>query len=737
MKSWLKNQNYLLLVTKFKRGDINMEREELERELKEELQKELDLGIEKEKLKETINIINQEINNYIQKRHEISEYILGYRKEVLEEYKDDEDKIIEYFDHERFVAEEQFKVIDRRLKELVILKTSPYFGKVNFIEEGIGLEESMYIGRFGVIPKDEFEPIVVDWRAPISALFYAGKIGEVYYTSPDGEVKTEVLSKRQFIIKRAQLLGMFDSEIDVKDDILQMVLSKNAESKLKDIVMTIQAEQDNLIRQPKDKTIVVDGVAGSGKTTIALHRVAYLLYNYRKTLQDKVLILGPNKVFMEYISTVLPSLGEVGVRQTTFRDLAMELSEIDSIMSFKDYMENVLSGNKEFINEMIYKNSDEYIGKLNLLIDDLENNYFQLRDISIYNKIIMTKEELKDLFQNHFKAMPMFKRSKRTKRIIYTRINELRNDTVKAIEKKYKEKMDSLSEESLNLEASELEFKKRLEIREAVEESIKAKQDLRWINGEEVISIYMRFNEEKTLTYDDLAAVLYLKIKLEGFTAPEEIKHVVIDEAQDYSKLQFMVINELTKCQSLTIVGDSNQRLLPIKGEVPMCSIEKYLLNKNVEHFKLDKSYRSTKEIMEFANKYIHNDKIVPLVRSGEKVEVTQFKEYEELKEKLLVNISKLKEKGYESIAIICRDLEETNKIGDLLKDKIYIKVIDNEEIVYTSGEVIIPSYFAKGLEFDSVIVIDTNKGMESKDKMLYVMSTRALHELCIYEKSC
>lgn len=714
-----------------------MEREELERELKEELQKELDLGMEKERLKETINIINQEINNYIEKRHEISEYILGYRKEVLEEYKDDEDKIIEYFDHERFVAEEQFKVIDRRLKELVILKPSPYFGKVNFIEEEIGLEESMYIGRFGVIPKDEFEPIVVDWRAPISSLFYAGKTGEVYYTSPNGEIRTEVLNKRQFVIKKAQLLGMFDSAIDIKDDILQMVLSKNATSKLKDIVMTIQAEQDNLIRQPKDKTIVVDGVAGSGKTTIALHRVAYLLYNNRKTLQDKVLILGPNKVFMEYISTVLPSLGEVGVRQTTFRDLAMELSEIDSIMSFKEYMENVLSQNKEFINEMLYKNSDEYIEKLDLLISDLEDNYFELRDITIYNKMIISKQELRDLFQNHFKAMPLFKRNKRTKRIIYTRINELRNDAVKAIEKKYKEKMNALSEESLNLEGSELEFKKRLEIREAIEESIKAKQGLRWINSEEIINIYMRFNEEKTLTYDDLAAVLYLKIKLEGFTAPEEVKHVVIDEAQDYSKLQFMVINELTKCQSLTIVGDSNQRLLPMRGEVPMRYIEKYLSNKNVQHFKLDKSYRSTKEIMEFANKYIQSDNIVPLVRSGERVEVTEFKQYEDIKEKLLINISKLKEKGHESIAIICRDLKETNKIGELLKDKMYIKVIDNEEILYTSGEVIMPSYFAKGLEFDAVIVIDTNNEIENKDKMLYVMSTRALHELYVYEKNC
>ncbi|MBM7870342.1 DNA helicase-2/ATP-dependent DNA helicase PcrA [Clostridium pascui] len=714
-----------------------MEREELERELKEELQKELDLGIEKERLKETINIINQEINNYIEKRREISEYILGYRKEVLEEYKDDEDKIIEYFDHERFVAEEQFKVIDRRLKELVILKPSPYFGKVNFIEEEIGLEESMYIGRFSVIPKDEFEPIVVDWRAPISSLFYAGKTGEVYYTSPNGEVRTEVLNKRQFVIKKAQLLGMFDSAIDIKDDILQMVLSKNATSKLKDIVMTIQAEQDNLIRQPKDKTIVVDGVAGSGKTTIALHRVAYLLYNNRKTLQDKVLILGPNKVFMEYISTVLPSLGEVGVRQTTFRDLAMELSEIDSIMSFKEYMENVLSGNKEFINEMLYKNSDEYIEKLDLLIRDLEDNYFELRDISIYNKMIISKQELQDLFQNHFKAMPLFKRNKRTKRIIYTRINELRNDEIKAIEKKYKEKINALSEESLNLEGSELEFKKRLEIREAIEESIKAKQGLRWINGEEIINIYRRFNQDKTLTYDDLAAVLYLKIKLEGFAAPEEIKHVVIDEAQDYSKLQFMVINELTKCQSLTIVGDSNQRLLPIRGEVPMCYIEKYLSNKNVQHFKLDKSYRSTKQIMEFANKYIQSDNIVPLVRSGEEVEVTEFKQYEDIEEKLLMNISKLKEKGHESIAIICRDLEETNKIAEILKDKMYIKVIDNEEILYTSGEVVIPSYFAKGLEFDAVIVIDTNNEIENKDKMLYVMSTRALHELYVYEKKC
>ncbi|MBM6861681.1 ATP-dependent DNA helicase, partial [Clostridium saudiense] len=242
----------------------------------------------------------------------------------IEEHRDDEDKLIEYFDHEKYVKEESYKTIDKKLAEYTKLKENPYFGKVSFEDDGF--KETIYIGRYGVNREGEFEPVIVDWRAPVSSLFYKGTLGETSYKSPDGEVPVDILSRRQIMIKKGVLQGFFDSEVDVKDEILQMILSSNTGEKLKDIVMTIQQEQDEIIREDRQKVVVVNGVAGSGKTTIALHRVAYLLYNFREQLGDKVLILGPNDIFIDYIGDVLPTLGEGGVRQQTFVNFA--ISEI-------------------------------------------------------------------------------------------------------------------------------------------------------------------------------------------------------------------------------------------------------------------------------------------------------------------------------------------------------------------------------------------------------------------------
>ncbi|MEG1871175.1 MAG: ATP-dependent DNA helicase, partial [Peptostreptococcaceae bacterium] len=289
--------------------------------LKDELDKQIEFAVEEERLKSVIEIINGEIYKCIDKRKLITNAILDYRKNALEEFKDDEDKIIEYFDHEGYIKEESFRSTDKKLKELTVLKTSPYFGKTTFRQDDFGIED-IYIGRFGVTLEETFESLIVDWRAPISALFYNGSEGEGHYTTPDGEVRASILDRKQYIIKKGKLEGVFNSQVDIKDDILQMVLSKSSSDKLKDIVMTIQKEQDDIIRQDKNKIIVVDGVAGSGKTTIALHRVSYLIYNYRKILEDRVLILGPNRIFIDYISNVLPTLGETGVFQTTFLDLA-------------------------------------------------------------------------------------------------------------------------------------------------------------------------------------------------------------------------------------------------------------------------------------------------------------------------------------------------------------------------------------------------------------------------------
>jgi len=713
-----------------------------------ELKKQLEFNIEEEKLKDVTLIISEEILKYIEKRKEILQYILEYRKKVIEDYRDDEDMVIEYFDHERYVKEEAFKTIDRRLKELTELKSSPYFGRIDFSEEDLGIEK-MYIGRFGVTPENTFEPLIVDWRAPIASLFYTGALGEAFYEAPKEKILVNILAKRQFIIKKEKLMGMFDSALDIKDEILQMVLSSNAGEKLKDIIMTIQKEQDDLIRQPRTKTIVVDGVAGSGKTTIALHRVAYLLYNYRKILQDKVLILGPNNVFMEYISNVLPSLGESGVKQTTFRDFAFDILERSEVMSLKEYMEKVLRGEKEFTEDIIYKNSIEYKNFLDESVEKLDNEYFKIEDLFFMNELVLSKEDIMEMFTNHYKTMPLFRRSKKIKRIIYSKIRDARDEKVRLIQNEYKKAVQALSEQEHDLKINDLDFNRRLKIREVIKAVIELKRSFISLENGNCVDLYNKINGYKRLTENDLAGILYLKIKLEGIKISEEIKHVVIDEAQDYSHLQFQVIKELTKCTSLTIVGDSNQRMIPYEGKLPMLDLKNILPDCNIEEFRLNTSYRSTKEIMEYANKYLHAEPIVPIVRSGEMVMEKLVSDKDELKSFMLQKIAELKSKAYENIAIICKDINETEKIFELINDSTNVRIINKENAVYHSGLVVLPSYFAKGLEFDAVImVLDQPNAMggfrsdslqseyKQEDKLRYVMATRALHELHVIEKS-
>lgn len=704
-------------------------------ELEKELKREIEFNLEKERLKSVAAEIKKQTLSFIDKRKEVTEYIVGLRKKAIEEYKDDEDKIIEYFDHEAFAKEEYYKLIDRKLKELTVLSNSPYFGRVNF-QDKFG-DETIYVGRFGLTKEEDYEPIIVDWRSPIAALFYAGKLGKTTYNAPIGEVEADILSKRQFIIKKGKLTGMFDSDVEVKDEILQMVLSKSAIDKLKDIVMTIQAEQDNIIRQPRIQATVVDGVAGSGKTTIALHRVAYLLYNYRNILQDKVLILGPNSIFMDYISMVLPSLGEVGVKQATFRDFAMDILGLDSIMSFKDYMEKVLDGNQEFRKEIVHKHSLDYCKELDNLIEEIEREYFSIEDVKFYDTVIVSSDEIEQMFKQHFKDIPLFRRSKKIKRIIFSKIRDQRDNIVRQIQKEYEEAVKSLSETELKVQKNHLEFIRRNKIRETIQEVIRIKNSLNWIDNPSVTQVYSKFNKEKVLTYDDLAAIIYLKIKLEGLKYKKEIKHIVIDEAQDYSALQFIVLKEITGCKSFTIVGDSNQRITPVEGTIPMVDLQNVLPDLEIHNFKLVRSYRSTKEIIDYANRYLKGDKTIPLVRNGKEVVEKQVDNVINLVDKVIENIIELKEKGYESIAVICKDLKETELLGNLIKNKTHIKVINREDIIYSSGEVILPSYFAKGLEFDCVLLVDTDGNLSNeKDKIKYVMTTRALHELYVYKTS-
>ena len=683
---------------------------------------------EEQNLEYTLNLLSQEILNYIQKRKDVSDYILEYRKKFIEEYRDDEDKVMEYFDHERYVKEEMYRTIDKKLAEFTKLKESPYFGKVNF--EDNGYAEQIYVGRYGLTPEGNFDAAIVDWRAPVASLFYKGTLGETSYKSPDGEVLVDILARRQIMIKKGKLEGFFDSDIDVKDDILQMILSSNAGEKLKDIVMTIQKEQDEIIREERIKVVVVNGVAGSGKTTIALHRVAYLLYNFREQLGDKVLILGPNDIFIDYIGEVLPTLGESNVNQQTFAHFVInEIGLNEPVIDFTAYLEEVLKVNEEVINEIKYKAGEGFISVLDKKCEDLENSYFNVQAAKFFDEEVVSIEEINDLFENYYKYMPLFRRSKKIKRIITEKLKDKRDELVRNLNAEVKGKLASLTEEQLVIEQNNIEFQRKIRIREIVRELMIQKENLaKWIDNESIVDIYKEFTNTENLSYLDLPAILYLMIKLDGKKASKEIKHIVIDEAQDYSMLQFIVLKELTGCKSYTIVGDSNQRLIKVEEEPAMLKL-KSLFGGFVKNYALNKSYRSTFQIMEYASKLLDENAIVPFVRKGKfDVEEVEVKDEDDLIDTILETLEDYDDENYDNIAIITKDKEELKKIAPELKKFTKLLAFDREDVIYRGGKVIVPSYYAKGLEFDGVIIVNFDDN--TNDLVKYIMATRALHRL-------
>ncbi|WP_294155922.1 RNA polymerase recycling motor HelD [uncultured Clostridium sp.] len=720
------------------------------------MSRQIDFLMEENKLEEIQGILHNEVLKYLNRRKVVTGQILEARQKYIEEYKDDEDQVIDYFDHENYVKEEAYKTIDKRLMEFTKLKESPYFGKVTFKEED-SLPEDIYIGRYGLTLEDAFEPLIVDWRAPIASLFYKGTVGPSSYNPPSGEIKADILSRKQLIIKKGELKGVFDSALDVKDEILQMVLTSNSSEKLKDIVMTIQKEQDEIIREDRNKIVVVNGVAGSGKTTIALHRVSYLLYNFRKQFGDKVLIFGPNDIFMDYIAQVLPTLGESGgINQTTFENFAKKELNLDNIKikGFGKYIEDAMNNNAESLEEYKYKSSRKFTDVLNSKINELDKNYFEIKPVIFNGEEIVSVEEIEELFNVYYKDMPLFRRSEKIRRILTSKIKDKRDETVYKLNAEIKEKAQNLSEAEADIEKNNLEFLRRIKIREIVREVMNSRSVLdKWLKAEPVLDIYKRIingeniskpvddendvidldslEDNNNLGYMDLAGILYLMVKLEGIKVKNEIKHIVIDEAQDYSYMQFEIIKEMTNCKSYTIVGDSNQRLINTEDEPAMLHLDEVFgnLKTEIKHYDLSKSYRSTQQIMEYANKFLSEEHIVPLVRKGEPVIEEEVDNKEDCIDTILSLIDDYEEDGYENIAVIFNSTHELEEYAPILKEKIGIQNLDNEEILYKGGRVLIPAYLAKGLEFDGAIIVESE---HVQPLVKYIMCTRALHRLSV-----
>lgn len=677
----------------------------------------LDYEIEKKYLDNVLGYLNDKLSEYIENRKDISDSIVEYRKKFIEEYRDDDDRIIDYFDHENYKNEQIFTLIEKKIKEILYLKKTPYFGKI-VISEGEE-EEKFYIGSYGFDIGLEL-PLIIDWRAPIASLFYQGRTGELSYKIPSGEEICVSLDERiQFLIRDGKIISMFDSDIDIKDEFLKEMLSLKSSNKLKNIVQTIQVSQDKIIREDRNKSIVINGVAGSGKTSVALHRVAYLLYNFRDYFEDRVLVLCPNKIFMEYISAVLPSLGEYGgVHSYTSEDfIYLSTGGNLNFNSYDSHMEKILN-DKGYLDEFKFKGSYDMKCEIDKFISYVEENINLGGDIYFRDELIINYEELNRLFYESFKSRSIDVRINLIRKRIFDKINKVRNMFVRQIKDNYK---------SMNIDSDMENYYDMLmknEIYDVVRESSDIKSSLHYLKIESSYELYREFYESYflkdlgDLDFGDLILIKYIDIKIYRSKKDREYRLVVIDEGQDFSYMFYEVIKMYTESSSYLIVGDLNQSIIKFEDNFTYST----RIFENKKDFEMLDSYRSTRNIIDYSLKYLNNRISVNSIRDGEDVKYFEC-EYDDIKKILIGSINNLESKN---IGIIVLDKNMINKVYDMIKSNFYIKMITDEDHVYSDNGIFLTTvYFSKGLEFDSVIVIDS--GFE--DNILYIMLTRAMHD--------
>jgi DNA helicase-2/ATP-dependent DNA helicase PcrA len=651
------------------------------------------------------------------------------------------------------------KRIDRYRKML----DSPYFGRFDFIEDGFDEVEKIYIGINNLIDNETDDIYVYDWRAPVSSIFYRSELGKASYKSPAGFIQGKINLKRQYKIKASKLKYFFDSSIRINDEILQEVLSRNSSSKMRSIVETIQKEQDIIIRDTENELLIVQGVAGSGKTSIALHRIAFLLYeglNSRLNINN-VIIVSPNLTFSKYISSVLPELGEENVEQITYDDIIVKyLDKSLKIESREEMLEGlVLCQKSKHFNvkaqALKFKGSQEFVIILDRLIQYIERSFIDFKDIYYDGEIIETRQALRSFFLNNKIGMPIAKRLKRMENMILNKIHPLRKKRLEKIEKFIAESDEHAFEKKA--------FSRLLAIKEAkvfmnylhsftevdymhLYKLLFQRKNLflRLSKGlklpeciSDIIQETQRDLDKGYVSFEDAAPLLYIKLRLQGNEDFKDIKQVVIDEAQDYYPVQYQIFKLLFNGARYTILGDFNQTIEKHGDNMLYNYIEKILNKRKTVKLSMSKSYRASYEINNFTKKLLCSNEEVISFDRHEAEPLVLYKENSDIIENAIAeDISKYYNKGYESIAIICKTLKEAKHIEENLKSLVKVKVFNDEESKLKDCAVIIPSYMAKGLEFDVVLVYDgsaENYCTELDRRLLYIACTRALHQLSIY----
>lgn len=592
-------------------------------------------------------------------------------------------------------------------RKLLKLEYSPYFGRIDFKEDNLDTRK-VYIGIANV--EKDLDYIIYDWRSPIASLFYDYSKGKAKYIAPDGEIKGEILLKRQYKIEGKKLLRVFDNNLNIVDDMLQEVLSSSSSDKMKNIVNTIQQEQNEIIRNISNKNLIVQGIAGSGKTSVALHRIAFLLYKIKNLKSSNVLIFSPNKIFSEYISNVLPELGEENTSETTFSEFASHyIKEFKSVESFSDFIEKYYTNKRDDEDLIRFKLSNKMIKVIENYVQEIDKNIKIIDNIETKFSLI-EKEYLNYLLKDRYNKMPIFERMDYMAEHLCNKLGLISKKDKISITKKIKE--------VLSIKPDYKKLYKDLFISDSFSSSFNK-------------SINLKLNS-KVINYDDALCFIYLKGLLNGFPYSNLIKQVVIDEAQDYNEMQYIILTKIFKRASFTLLGDVNQTINPYQ-KYDSLEVLKNILDGNTKYVELSKTYRSSKEIIEFTNKIL-NLKHVSAIRKEENVPVIKRDDDKYLKN----DINYLKNK-YKSLAIITKDMLDAIKLYDLLKDDYKdISLVANNTSKFNRDLIIIPSYLSKGLEFDSVISYTSKNNLYTKKEkyLYYVVLTRCQHELIVYNNS-
>lgn len=633
------------------------------------------------------------------------------------------DKIIDY-------EEEEHKIL---LLEKMI--KSPYFARIDFKFDDEDEFEKIYIGRSSLRKNSYQEMYVYDWRSPIASVFYRFMTGEAFYDAPCGRVTGELNLKRQYEIKNGTLEYFFDSDVQIVDEFLRQLLSQNTTAKMKAIVETIQHEQDVVIRDMENDLLMVQGVAGSGKTSIALHRAAYLMYQglQTKLSANNIMIISPNSIFEQYISNVLPELGEDNVISSVFEDILSELLNGRKIQSRNDFLENLIvnSKYKEISrNSIEFKTSSFFREILDQFLIDIPRQWIEFEDVYYEGKCVVSGQILKDKILG------------RPETPLGIKLEQLEDYILEQIfgtgkGRGHKEEKNLIKQEIQKfIKIDIVELYKILFSNEAYFYSL-----LQNSNPSQNIKNIWKYTKENleadSLYYDDAIAIAYLYLKIYGTNKYKNIKHVVIDEAQDYYPLQYEIFNFLFSNAKFTILGDMKQTLAKKEDISFYEQIQKILNKKKSSLIMLDKSFRCTNEILNFSLKFIEqSSQIKSFNRNGDSPKVYIADNSEIFIDEIVKEIKLCQEKGFQSICLICKTEKNSTYLFNKIKHKLDIQLIKNGSVSDLQGVFILPVYMSKGLEFDTVLICDAdsqNYHDEDDKNLLYVACTRALHKLSLF----